>query len=118
MVTRRSVFPAIRQHTDGFTLVEMMVCIGILGIMVLCTLSLMFRAVSYADKLFPDTYWYIQSVSMVSGERQTIENEGDYDSYTDIIFNLKGHVTQAQTLIFENGRKLVIEVGGGRLVAK
>ena len=61
---------------------------------------------------FPASYLLHQSYALASAQ----EHEMVTDSGIRIIFNEKGNIRKAMTIPFENGRRIVIELGGGRLV--
>ncbi len=92
----------------GFTLLEMLIVLSI--VCLFFTITLFHRTSIDEDYYsFSSKYLYLQSEAMRKAEKVSLE---DYDIY----FNSKGNVNRAQTLSFSNFKKIIVELGGGRLV--
>ncbi len=92
----------------GFTLLEMLIVLSIVCLLFTITLT----SKTHIDEdyySFSSKYLYLQSEAMRKAEKISID---DYDIY----FNTKGNVNRAQTLTFSNFKKIIVELGGGRLV--
>lgn len=107
-------------HNEGYTLLELMVCMAILSITsILC--------VPYFFNIQPTRYRFIANylIKQVECMQKNVydhleEQPGVWHNYP-IQFNPLGHVNQAQTVVIENNNhfnEIVIELAGGRLVEK
>ncbi|MCR4950351.1 MAG: hypothetical protein K6A40_03385 [Solobacterium sp.] len=69
-----------------------------------------FKAAPYMT--FPASYFLHQSYALASAR----EHEMVTENGIRICFNEKGNIRKAMTIPFEDGKRIVIELGGGRLV--
>ena len=96
---------------EGFMLVEC--CIVLVAISVMTLLVIPSHEFSRNNKyLFQSDYLYHQSTAIKEAKHITFQ----WDKIA-VIFNENGNVNQAKT-VDVNGKKIVIELGGGRLVEK
>lgn len=65
--------------------------------------------------LFPDRYLAAQSDALRQAQTVPLSAQ-DSLLPQEIYFSPRGNINQARTLIFQNGRKIVLELGPGRLV--
>lgn len=98
----------------GFLLSEMcIVLLGISTLIAICIPSHVFQEESWY--LYPSAYLVKQSEAILTSSYQ----EYDPEVGPGVVFNETGNVQQAKTVdLFEADRKLIIELGGGRLVQK
>lgn len=96
---------------EGFMLVEC--CIVLVAVSVMTLLVIPSHEFSKNNKyLFQSDYLYHQSTAIKEAKHIIFQ----WDK-TAVIFNENGNVNQAKT-VDVNGKKIVIELGGGRLVEK
>lgn len=96
---------------EGFMLVEC--CIVLVTISVMTLLVIPSHEFSRNNKyLFQSDYLYHQSTAIKEAKHITFQ----WDKIA-VIFNENGNVNQAKT-VDVNGKKIIIELGGGRLVEK
>ncbi|MDI9517780.1 MAG: type II secretion system protein [Erysipelotrichaceae bacterium] len=101
----------------GFVLLEFIVVFILISILFYFIVP-MFKVKNYDYLLFDDYYLYIQSLSMANKEDNVLEMDFDGISYDkNVVFNEKGNVNQAQTIIFDN-RKYTVMLGTGKIVEK
>lgn len=60
---------------------------------------------------FSSHYLYTQSEAIRKGQKEYIDEN-------HISFNSLGNVNKAQTIQFSNNKKIIVELGGGRLAYK
>ncbi len=85
-------------------------CIVIFGIGILMTLSLPVHEVDLSYYTYGDAYLKQQALSLAEAAHTT------YEADNPVTFNANGNVTQAKTIYFQSNRKIIIELGGGRIV--
>lgn len=96
---------------EGFMLVEC--CIVLVAVSIMTLLVIPSHEFSKNNKyLFQSDYLYHQSNAIKEAKHTAFQ----WDTIA-VIFNENGNVNQAQT-VEVNGKKIVIELGGGRLVEK
>ncbi len=95
---------------NGFTLLEMMITLCIMCIFLMITLIERTK-VDEDYYAFSSHYLYTQSEAMRKAQKEYIDDK-------NISFNALGNVNKAQTLQFSNNKKIIIELGGGRLAYK
>ena len=103
------------KHTlrNGFTLLECCIAIFIMSLLLLISLySYELKETTFYT--FMDEYLYNQSLAMKDKKIIIIPRE----EAADIHFNENGNVSMAKTIYFNNNRRIVIELGGGRLEYK
>ena len=97
---------------NGYTLVEM--CVVLIILSVLSLLWIMVRHVPAADRsAFASRYLYEQSEAMIKARRWEYTDE---DRGETVHFNEKGNTDSPRTIRFAEDVRLIIELGGGRLV--
>ncbi len=101
------------RHTlnKGYILAELCVCV-----LALSTLAMIVTPVHLFEDdgrhTFASQYLLKQSEAIASCQaREFTGPDGTY-----VHFNEKGNISRAGTVIFANGKKIVMELGGGRLV--
>ena len=102
---------------DGFALLELLVCMVILSIMTVLTLTITNFSQS-AYYVFPSRYTRLKSEALLTGESREYEDDTDMD-YPPVRLSENGTVNQARTLRFPGPRitrEIVIELGPGALV--
>lgn len=105
------------RHTlnkHGFTLLEMMIVILCLGVFASMSLPMISEEEIVQRFLWPGGYLQMQARAMALAEYQ--EYADPSGNLPMIFFNEKGNVKRAQT-VYPGGKKIIIELGGGRLVA-
>ncbi len=94
----------------GFTLLEMMVTLCIISLFL--TLTLIKRtSIDEEYYRFSSQYLFTQSEALRKAQRESIDER-------NISFNAIGNVNKAQTILFSNNKKIIVELGGGRLAYK
>lgn len=94
----------------GFTLLEMMITLCIMSIFLMITLIERTK-VDEDYYAFSSHYLYTQSEAIRKGQKEYIDEN-------HISFNSLGNVNKAQTIQFSNNKKIIVELGGGRLAYK
>lgn len=101
-----------RTSNKGYTLAEM--CIVLIILSVLSLLWIMVRPVPAAERsAFASRYLFEQSEAMIRAHRRTYTDE---DHGETVHFNEKGNTDSPRTIRFGEDVRLIIELGGGRLV--
>ena len=99
--------------TEGFTAAEACAATLVVSVLALTIPPVRMLEDRSAD-LFADRYLLNQSQAMAEAKRITFTDETA--GSTAISFNGKGNVSRAMTLTLSDGRNVVIELGGGRLI--
>ncbi|MHC1736189.1 MAG: prepilin-type N-terminal cleavage/methylation domain-containing protein [Erysipelotrichaceae bacterium] len=100
------------QSGKGFTLIEMM--------LVLLLLSVLGSGVAKPVRsfLYQETQngiIHAQTTALFLRESTRFRLDPRIECFNDVSFNAKGNVNTAQTLVFDNGREIVIGIGPGRI---
>lgn len=101
----------------GYLISDLLVTLIIIT-SIFASLIPLFKDINYDYLIFQDYYTYNQSYSMAN--KTNIDMDMNFKEilyYTNIVFNEKGNVNQAQTIKFNNSI-YVVELGAGRLVKK
>jgi hypothetical protein len=100
---------------QGFALTEALLAMAVL------TMSMQFvlKASRFPQQdyyLFPDRYLEVQSDALRQAKTVPLNVQEDSLLQQEIHFSPRGNINQARTLTFRNGRKIILELGPGRLV--
>lgn len=98
------------RRIEGFTLLEMTVCLAMITLFTLLTLPLGKRA-DLSHYAFMDKYQYLQCKALCNGECLNCPNEY---SLFPIYFNEKGNINMGQSVTV-NRHFIVIHLGNGYL---
>ena len=95
-----------RLLNKGYTMVEMLIVLVIISIFTLVTVN---RIVEIDNTYyeFSNKYNFYKSIALANSEVINFDE--------NIRFNTDGNVNQARTINFENGKKIIIELGYGVL---
>lgn len=107
-------------HNEGYTLLELMICMAILSSGTLLCVPYFFNASAIRFEFITD-YLLKQAECMRLNTYESLEKRQGVWHNRAIQFNPLGHVNQAQTVIIENNGhidEIVVELAGGRLVEK
>ncbi len=58
---------------------------------------------------------HAQTTALFLRRTTRIRLDPSIECFSDVFFNAKGNVNTAQTLVFDNGREIVIGIGPGRI---
>lgn len=100
----------MRLWNKGYTLIELCVVISILSIL-LVVINVQNKTINMDYFEFISSFHFKQSEALANAER-VISEEYNYE------FNKQGNINHAQTFHFDNGKSIVVELGGGSIVVK
>lgn len=94
----------------GFTLLEMMIT--------LCVICTFFTIVLIKRTSIDENYYAFSSHYLYTQSEAMRKAQKEYIDENHISFNALGNVNKAQTILFSNQKKIIVELGGGRLAYK
>lgn len=104
-------------YNEGFTFLDLMV---VLTMMSVCTLLVLpfYKQPEFSRYTFANEYLLKQSECIRMGTRDDFDFAGRAEYTYTIHFNELGNVRQAQTIYFTDGKRIVSQLGGGRIEFK